>query len=520
MIFDRKTTAYYLSIVGLCLAAGLCLTNAVIASPIDSAHKGTANNTTNTTNKATNKATKKIANEKAIVFKTMDGKTTDAFQGTLMVAENRANPNSRQIPINYVRFAATGQNPGSPIIYLSGGPGGSGISTAKYPNFRFPLFVALRQFGDVIALDQRGTGLSKVEPDCVSSQTLPMNQIISDQQVTHLHQTAAKECLASWQQKGIDIKGYTSVENARDIDALRKHLGVEKVSLWGISYGTHLALTATKQMKGHIDKMVLASAEGLNQTVKLPARTDAYFGRLQQAINQQPKAAKAYPDLIGLMHSVHQKLQHQPLKLKLPQKEGEPLDFLFGRGHMQQLVSRVIADPGRWANRLPALYLDIDQGKTDALIGIVQKMRFADNTIRFNMMAVAMDIASGLTAQRERLIHKQAKTSLLGLALNFPMPQLNKSVDGLDLGDAFRAPVLSDVPTLLLTGTLDGRTYIKSQQEATQGLSNLTQVMVINAGHNLFMSSPKVTEVIQQFLGGQIIKTKEITVDLPPFLVN
>lgn len=42
-------------------------------------------------------------------------------------------------------------------------------------------------------------------------------------------------------------------------------------------------------MDDHIDKMVLASAEGLNQTVKLPARTDDYFKRLQQVINEQLK---------------------------------------------------------------------------------------------------------------------------------------------------------------------------------------------------------------------------------------
>lgn len=116
--------------------------------------------------------------------------------------------------------------------------------------------------------------------------------------------------------------------------------------------------------------------------------------------------------------------------------------------------------------------------------------------------------------------HEQAKTALLGKALNFPMPQLNKAVAGLDLGDDFRALPRSDVPTLLLTGTLDGRTYIQSQQEATAGLSQLTQVMVVNAGHNLFMSSPEVTEVMKDFLKGNKVTTNEIQVELKPFVAN
>lgn len=43
-----------------------------------------------------------------------------------------------------------------------------------------------------------------------------------------------------------------------------------------------------------------------------------------------------------------------------------------------------------------------------------------------------------MSVKREKQVAEQAKTSLLGNLLNFPMPQLNKSVEGLDLGDEFR----------------------------------------------------------------------------------
>jgi pimeloyl-ACP methyl ester carboxylesterase len=128
-----------------------------------------------------------------------------------------------------------------------------------------------------------------------------------------------------------------------------------------------------------------------------------------------------------------------------------------------------------------------------------------------------MDIASGITSKQLAIVNEQAKDSLLGLALNFPMPQLNNAVEGLDLGDEFRKKPVSNVPTLLLTGTLDGRTYPKGQKEATQGLSNLTQITVVNGGHNVFMVSPKVTENIKLFLSGRPIKTNTITIGLPSF---
>lgn len=468
---------------------------------------------------ATNSAssTRIYQNEQAIVFETKDGKKADAFSGFLQVPENRANPASRKISVHYVRFPATGNHSGSPIVYLSGGPGGSGISTAKTPHGRFPLFMALREFGDVIAIDQRGTGLSKDTPTCQSSQVTPMNQVQTDDEVTALYKLAAKECTDFWKKAGIDILGYTTVESALDLNALRLHLQAEKITLWGISYGSHLAFAALKLFPDQIDKVVIASAEGLNQTVKLPAQTDAYFDRLQQAINTQVKAAALYPDIKALIQRVHAKLESQPLPVKLSLKDGKELDFLFQKPHLQELAASMIADPERFTGVLLKLYKSLDADSLDVLNAVLKYGSFNDNRISFEAMPFAMDIASGITEERLKQVQAQAKTSLLGLALNFPMPQLNRQVPNLDLGDAFRANPSSSVPTLLFAGTLDGRTYVEEQYEATAGLTNRQIVTVINAGHNLFMLSPDVTLVIKEFLAGKPLSHSTITVELPDF---
>ena len=470
-----------------------------------------------TSSYATASTQRVYSGEHAIIFQTMDNKTTDAFEGVINVPENRNNADSRLIPVKYVRFPAIGDKAGSPIIYLSGGPGGSGIDTAKYPHFRFPLFMALREFGDVIALDQRGTGASNTAPKCISSQTLSLTTRLTDINVAGLYQKSVDECVEFWQRQGVDILGYTTVQSVLDIDDLRRHLNAEKVTLWGISYGSHLALAAMKQLKGKIDKVVIASVEGLNQTVKLPAATDAYFARLQQAINTQEHSAKTYPDIVKLMHRVHKKLEKAPMLVKIPQKDDSSVDMLFQKTHLQIIASAMISDPHRGVKHLLMLYKTLDQGIDSVLIGILKRGYFDNKPIAFNAMSFAMDIASGITEKRLALVNKQAQSSLLGLTLNFPMPQLNKAVKGLDLGDSFRQDPISDIPTLLLTGTLDGRTYIDSQEQATQGLLNLTQVKIINAGHNLLMVSPEVTNVIKLFLGDKEITTKTITIDLPDF---
>jgi pimeloyl-ACP methyl ester carboxylesterase len=110
---------------------------------------------------------------KPYTFENDKKEKVDAEFGTLLVPENRSNPQSNLIELAFVRFKSTAKNPGPPIVYLAGGPGGSGIFTAK--GSRFPLFMALRDVADVIAFDQRGTGYSKPNLSCFERLSLPLD---------------------------------------------------------------------------------------------------------------------------------------------------------------------------------------------------------------------------------------------------------------------------------------------------------------------------------------------------------
>jgi pimeloyl-ACP methyl ester carboxylesterase len=446
--------------------------------------------------------------EEPVRFEAEGGETVDAFHGTLTVPENRADPAAREITLHYIRFPATTDRPGAPIVYLAGGPGGSGIETAK--GRRFPLFMAMRAFGDVIALDQRGTGADHDLPVCRSNQTPDPAVPLGDDGIAAAYRMALNDCLLFWEAEGIDIQGYTTAESVADLDDLRRHLGARQMSLWGISYGSHLALAAMDAMPGRLDRVVIASAEGLDQTVKLPARTDAYFGRLQAAVDRQPAARAAYPDIAGLMRRVHARLDEQPLRLTL---QGQ--DVVVERWAMQQVAGSMIADPES-AGFLLSLYASVDRGETGLLKAVLARVFDVDEPISLRPMPTAMDVASGISPARKALVEAQAGTSLLGAYLNFPMPQLDRAVPGLDLGQDFREGPVSDVPTLLLTGTLDGRTYPEGQLEAVAGLSDVRQIVVENAGHNLFMASPEVTAAIEAFMRGEALPDR-IVVETPAF---
>jgi pimeloyl-ACP methyl ester carboxylesterase len=451
------------------------------------------------------------AGEQPISFTANSGDTVQAFSGSFEVPENRSDPHSRTIPINYVRFPATGSHPGSPIVYLAGGPGASGIGTARWR--RFPLFMAMREFGDVIALDQRGVGESDATPPCTSSVTLESDRAYSDAEVTRLYRQAAAECGAFWQAQGVDLAGYTTRESVQDLDALRRHLGADTITLWGISYGSHLALAALNDIEDHVDRVIIASAEGLDQTVKLPAETDAFFARLQTALDADPTAAARYPDVRTSIRRVHARLSANPVMLHIPQGAGEHFDVLLTANVLQNFASGLFADPSG-AVGLVQLYAAIDADDMSSITALLARHYRPNQPISFKAMPLAMDVASGISNDRLALVENQARTALFGLYVNFPMPQL-RNVLGLEMDESFRTPPLSDIPTLLFTGTLDGRTYIAEQTAAVSGLSNLTQVMVRNAGHNLYTTSPEVLETMRRFMRGEAIDTREIIVAPP-----
>lgn len=452
--------------------------------------------------------------EAPIVFQSRAGVEAEAFEGSILVPENRADPQSRMIPLRYVRFPATGEAAGAPIVYLAGGPGGSGIATAK--GRRHPLFMAMREFGDVIALDQRGTGASGDTPRCVSSVRPPSYAERTNAAVAEAYRASIRECAAFWEAEGVDVAGYTTAQSVHDLEDLRRALGAEKLVLWGTSYGSHLALAAMKDMDGRIEKVVLSSAEGLDQTVKLPARTDAYFDRLQAVADADPVGRTAFPDIQGLILRVHDRLEAEPVLLTLARRDGSEETALLDRIAMRQLASGMIADPHN-AVALLNIYRALEAGVTGPVAEILGYFPSPNAPISWRPMPLAMDVASGIGDERLALVEQQAETALLGAYLNFPMPQVRGELNGLDLGDRFRQAPKSRVPTLLLSGTLDGRTYTDGQLEAVAGLSRLTHVEVVNAGHNLFMSSPEVRAAIETFMRGEPLRTRTIKIPPPSF---
>lgn len=439
-----------------------------------------------------------------------DGQETDAERGFFEVPEDRRIPGSRRIRLGYVRFASTSANPGPPIVYLAGGPGGSGVRTAM--GNRFPIFMALRAVADVIAFDQRGTGLSAHIPERPASPA-PW-PALTHREMTDWYRDEMQKAWVDWTRAGVAMTGYNTEQNADDINDLRRHLGVETVDLWGISYGTHLALSVLKRHPDLIGRVALASLEGQDQTVKRPAHIDAFLDRVDRLLGEDPVARAAVPNLPALMRRVHARYEAEPATVTIPGATG-PADLKIGGFGVQLMASAMVANPPT-LSMLPRIYLALDAGKTDVLSSLFPP---PDRYFSISGMPEATDLASGISPGRLALIDKEAKTAVLGDAFNMPMPHLLGAIPGVDLGEDFRSAIRIETPALLVAGSLDGRTPLEEQAEVIDQFQRKTQVVVENAGHNVFESHPEVQTLLVKFFRGEPVRDTRLSLAPPKFAV-
>ncbi|PIB93817.1 alpha/beta fold hydrolase [Caulobacter sp. FWC2] len=441
-------------------------------------------------------------------FKGWKGQDTDAERGFLEVPEDRRIPGSRKIRLHYVRFASTAAKPGPPIVYLAGGPGGTATRALSGP--RFPIMMALRDVADVIAFDQRGTGLSNAIPERPTSTRPP--PVFTEAGLTAYVRQDFQAAWADWTKAGVAMTGYNTEQNADDIDDLRRHLGAEKVDLWGISYGTHLALSMLKRHGDRVGRVALASLEGQDQTVKRPAAIDALLRQVDGLLAADPAVRAAIPDLPALMRRVHARLEASPAPMAAT-LNGAPVELKLGGFAIQLMAGSLIANPQTLV-MLPNLYLALDAGRMDVLTPFIGE--FA-GLLGIAGMPEATDLASGISPARLALVRREAKTAVVGSALNFPMPQLLGAVPGVDLGEGFRAPFRIDHPALLIAGTLDGRTPMSEQDEVAAQFQRKSRVIVENAGHNVFEAHPEVQPLLVRFFKGEAVADTRLTLPPPKF---
>lgn len=235
-------------------------------------------------------------------------KATDINCGVLQVAENRRAENAaRQLALFVVRISSENETANAPILHLEGGPGGAASSS-----FVDWLDSDFQADYDIILMDQRGSGLSLPSLNCFES----------DAEIADDDAEWIRVCRERLIGDGVDLAEYTSASSAHDIRDLLAALDIPQANIYGISYGTRLALTLVRDFPQRarsliIDGVFPPQVAALDTQPLLGYRA---FERLFVDCEENPDCRRAYPDLRDSFYRAIDTMNEAPAMVEDPER--------------------------------------------------------------------------------------------------------------------------------------------------------------------------------------------------------
>lgn len=449
--------------------------------------------------------------------------------GTLTVPENRARPNGRTITLGVAIVpAATSTPKPDPIVWLAGGPGDDAVGEAQ-----MAIDGGLNRDRDVIFMSQRGTYSADPVLTCPNIDEFNARAVglVYDAPSTErLHVQATRTCRDQLAARGADLSAYNDTESAADYADLRVALGIDQWNVFGISYGTHLALIYMRQhpqgiRSVGIDGILPPSTAGSALTWS-SARQG--FDGLFKACAEQPACNRRYPNLSATFERLVRELEAHPVTTTVTVP-----------GHPQPV--KVVLDGGalvNWMTSATHVAPGVPRSLDELAHGNPQRIaeQWAGGKLSPQAFGrTAHGLAYGVFCSEWVPYESRAK-ALRGGREAFPSfprsvlaqaPQLTFLRPDCAIWNVPAAPrsirdvTRSDIPTLALSGGFDSQTGAANGPYVARTLSRATVVTVPYEPHVVFATSQCAQEITLSFFDNPTApKTGCLTGLKPPRFEN
>ncbi len=410
--------------------------------------------------------------------------------GELEVAEDPSRPAGRRISLSVAVLRAVRRDAApDPLFLLAGGPGQA--ATEAF----LPLLGALRnvrQERDLILVDQRGTGASN-PLDCELGPEGDL-ETLSDEEEKEL----LSACLESWE---ADPRFYHSQIAMMDLNAVREALGYETINLYGVSYGTRAALTYLRMFEERVRSVILDGVVpqdlvlGIDWAREAQRSIDLIFRRCRESTPCQD----AFPDLEGSFEALLTSLEEAPVTLEIDHPEsGRRISLEVDRETIAVLVQRLSYAPETVALLPLLIHEAAHEGRLEALASQALTTGSA-----FGGMSVGMTL-SVLCAEDERFMDAEAAAAASeGYYLGDYQPRMLRRLCSFwprgEVEAAFKAPVESSVPALLLSGEADPVTPPTYGDRVAAGFAHSLHLVAPGLGHNV-LARGCIPRLVEEFL--------------------
>jgi uncharacterized protein (DUF885 family)/pimeloyl-ACP methyl ester carboxylesterase len=421
--------------------------------------------------------------------------------GDLIVPEDRSRPDGPMIRLHVAVFKSASSNPApDPVILLEGGPGGNLLDrSARFMQLGGDEILKTR---DYILFNQRGTHYAQPSLECPGQEDFYWG--LAEQELSHTERNAKKieflvDCQKALLAQGINLAAYSSAENAADVNDLRVALGYERVNLYGGSYGTRLALTIMRDHPDGIRSAIIDSVlpPQVDLDVELASSADRAFTTLFEGCAANAQCTARYPDLGETFYQLVDELNVNPVTVKLRGNEVAAwvdgdifMDAVFGCLYRSDVIP--------W---IPSLIHEVRRGNYDVLIAPLEVM--------FDESAISLGMYHSVQCREEVAFESHEAALSRGAGLPPQVVQHFASSFAFTLCESWQSgqaalienkPVVSDIPTLVLTGQYDPITPPAWGQLATETLSNSFYYEFPGFGHGVSFDGPCGVKMLLEFL--------------------
>ena len=429
--------------------------------------------------------------------------------GYLTVLENRAKPGARRIRIFVMRAPAVSATPRpDPIVYLSGGPGGAGSFEVA-----FMVKHGLNADREVIFVDQRGTHHAEPRLGCPGWEQLLYDAVslpFAADSTTAADAASITQCSDQLAATGVDLAAYNSTENAADIADLRVALGIDSWNVYGVSYGSKLALTLLRNHPQGIRSVVLDSVSPPTNNIAETwwAAPASSFKAIFAASAAQPACATAFPNLEADFTATVNRLDKTPVVAQAKDESGSPVTVnIDGFAFAYTLI--MTSERGD-ASGIPKMIADMARGDSGAVAAAYLALRGPPEIVGLGGIGLAITVfcAEHANLTTEAAALAKAKAALPGfpdrvLRVQPKQGRLFTECPIWNVGTAdpaVSAPIVSDVPVLILEGTFDAATAPEWVDLITPDLENSQVVAFPFTGHSVLGKSTCAPSIMAAFL--------------------
>lgn len=405
--------------------------------------------------------------------------------GVLTVPETRGGGSERivKLPVAYISSRSSTPEPDPLVFPTSGGPGGGSFSSLWY-------FLDYADWAadhrDIVVVEQRGDAMSEPTLDCPELDTA--NRIsegrLEDDDASWLAGIA--ECHERLTAEGVDLAAYISSESAADLADLRTLLGYDEWNLYGISYGTRLALTTMRDHPEGLRAVILDGVYPPNANLHL-ALDQGFAGSFRALLDgcaQDAACAANYPDLEASLLTLVDRVRESPATVSASSPvDGSPISVTLDEDAVMDGLFDALYD-GNLTRALPFIIDQLARGNTDVALPLAQnQLDWLDNLTEG--LRWSIDCAEEVSFY-DNATPSSAPTD--PLASLFPVGGLEDDCAAWPVSSVTAVEnelVRSDIPTLLMSGGRDPVTPSVNADLAAPGLPRSFSFTFPTMGHGV-----------------------------------